>query len=96
MINIQDQEELFRLIADYLEEDIECIAIGGTAMMMHGYKTTTKDIDLILKDNKSREIFIKAIEKLGYTQKSLKLLYSIESDEYKSWDRYIKIKQISK
>jgi hypothetical protein len=50
MINTQDQEELFRLIADYLEEDIKCVAIGGTAMMFQGYKTTTKDIDLVFQN----------------------------------------------
>ena len=75
MINTRDQEELFKLIADYLEEDIECVAIGGTAMMFQGYKTTTKDIDLVFKNGKERAIFIKAIEKLGYTQKSLKFTY---------------------
>jgi len=75
VINTQDQEEIFRLIADYLKEDIECIAIGGTAMMFHGYKTATKDIDLIFKNSKDKEIFIRAIEKLGYSQKSLKFIY---------------------
>ncbi|MGV8171759.1 MAG: DUF6036 family nucleotidyltransferase [Candidatus Woesearchaeota archaeon] len=75
MINTQDQEELFKLIADYLEEDSECVAIGGTAMMFQGYKTTTKDIDLVFKSELDRNIFIKAIEKLGYAQKSLKLIY---------------------
>lgn len=75
MINTQDQEELFRLIAEYLEGDIECMAIGGTAMMFHGYKTTTKDIDLVFKSHKDRDMFVKAIEKLGYAQKSLKIAY---------------------
>jgi hypothetical protein len=78
MINTQDQEELFKLIAEYIEQDIECIAIGGTAMMFQGYKTTTKDIDLVFKNEKDRNIFIKAIEKLGYTQKSLKLVYDLK------------------
>ena len=76
MIDTQDQEELFRLIADYLEEDIKCIAIGGTAMMFQGYKTTTKDIDLVFENDKERGVFIRAIEKLGYAQKSLKFVYS--------------------
>ena len=49
MINTQDQEELFRLIAEYLEKDISCTAIGGTAMMFSGYKNTTKDIDIIFR-----------------------------------------------
>jgi len=75
MISTKDQEELFRLIADYLEKDIMCAGIGGTAMMFQGYKTTTKDIDLVFKSQQDREIFIKAIEKLGYTQKSLKFVY---------------------
>lgn len=75
MINTQDQKELFRLIADYIQKDIICVGIGGTAMMFQGYKTTTKDIDLVFKNQQDREVFIKAIEKLGYTKKSLKLTY---------------------
>lgn len=70
MINVEDQEALFKLISEYLEKSITCIAIGGTAMMFSGYKTTTKDIDIIFKSNQDRIIFIKAIEKLGYKQKS--------------------------
>ena len=76
MISTEDQEALFRLIANYIEEDLECFAIGGTAMMFHGYKTATKDIDLVFKGVTSRQVFISAIEKLGYTQKSLKWIYS--------------------
>jgi hypothetical protein len=75
MINMQDQEELFRLIADYIEKDLSCLAIGGTAMMFQGYKATTKDIDLVFKTQEDRDVFIKAIEKLGYAKRSLKFLY---------------------
>lgn len=75
MISVQDQEELFMLIADYLDEDIECVAIGGTAMMFHGYKATTKNIDLVFKSSKDREVFIRAVEKLGYSQSSLRFVY---------------------
>jgi len=75
MINTQDQESLLKLIADYLEEDITCVAIGGTAMMFHGYKNTTKDIDLVFKNKNDRNVFIKAIEKLGYSQKSISIVY---------------------
>jgi len=49
----------FKLIADYPEEDIECIAISDTAMMFQGYKTTTKYIDLIFEKGKEKKIFIK-------------------------------------
>ena len=75
MINTQDQEELFKLIAEYLSEDTKCLAIGGTAMMFSGYKNTTKDIDLIFGSEKERNIFIKAIEKLGYKEKALFEIY---------------------
>ncbi len=75
MINVTDQEELFRLIADYLDKDVECVAIGGTAMMFLGYKAATKDIDLVFKNKTGRDAFIKAIEKLGYSQSSLRFVY---------------------
>jgi len=52
MINTKDQEDLFRLITDYLQKDITCMAIGGTAMMFSGYKAATKDIDLALREKK--------------------------------------------
>lgn len=75
MISTKDQEELFKLIAEYLEEDITCIAIGGTAMMFSNYKTTTKDIDLVFENEKEREIFIKAIKQLSYKQRALGEIY---------------------
>ncbi len=71
MISTQDQDQLFKLIADYLEDDLECTAIGGTAMMFSGYKTATKDIDLVFNSEKDRKVFVKAIEQLGYKEKSL-------------------------
>jgi len=75
MINTKDQEELFKLVAEYLEENIQCTAIGGTAMMFSKYKTTTKDIDLIFKTEKERNTFIKAIEQLGYKQQAIGTIY---------------------
>lgn len=75
MINTKDQEQLLKLIADYLEKDLLCIAIGGTAMMFLGYKTTTKDIDLVFQTNKEREIFENAIKQLGYKERSLGNIY---------------------
>ena len=68
MIGIKDQEELFKLISRYLEQSIECYAIGGTAMMFYGYKNATKDIDLIFKTKKEMRLFIEAIKKLGYKE----------------------------
>lgn len=75
MINTKDQGDLFTLLADYLEKDVLAIAIGGTAMMFLNYKTTTKDIDLVFKTAGERAIFIKAIEALGYRQRSLAAVF---------------------
>src|SRR3989338_9484049 len=75
MIETKDQEELFKLIANYLKRDIVCIAIGGTAMMFAGYKTATKDIDLVFKSEQDRQVFVKAIELLGYKERSLARIY---------------------
>lgn len=75
MINTKDQEELFKLIAEYLSSDVLCTAIGGTAMMFLGYKNTTKDIDLIFENETARQLFISAIEKLGYKEKTLIEIY---------------------
>ena len=76
MINTKDQEQLLKLIADYTNTDLECVAIGGTAMMFLGYKLTTKDIDLVFASDKDCNVFIRAIEKLGYSKKSLKFVYN--------------------
>lgn len=75
MINTKDQEELFELISRYIEEDIECYALGGTAMMFYGYKNTTKDIDLVFQTTKEIKAFIKAIKTLGYKEISIKGIY---------------------
>ena len=68
MITIKEQNELFTLIAKQLNQNISCIAFGGTAMMFYGYKQATKDIDLVFSSIKERKVFIKAIEKLGYKE----------------------------
>ncbi len=83
MINVEDQEQLFKLIADYLEKDTVCIAIGGTAMMFAGYKTTTKDIDLVFSSEEGRKEFVRAIEQLGYRQRALGDIYNQERREHK-------------
>lgn len=75
MINTEDQEQLFKLIADYLKKDVVCVAIGGTAMMFMGYKSATKDIDLVFDTAIERDVFIAAIEELGYKEKALADVY---------------------
>ena len=75
MISVKEQEELFRLIGNYLKKDVECMAIGGTAMMFHGHKNATKDIDLVFGSNADCSAFANAIERLGYRRESAKSVY---------------------
>lgn len=84
MINTKDQEQLFKLIAEYLEDNIECFAIGGTAMMLANYKNTTKDIDLVFKDEDSKNHFLKAIEVLGYKETALGNIYDNKRKQNKN------------
>ena len=47
MINLEEQISLFKIIGSQLKNKVECIAIGGSAMMFYGAKATTKDVDLV-------------------------------------------------
>ena len=78
MIDVQTQNDLFKLISSQIKEDITAYAFGGTAMMYYGYKNVTKDIDIIFEKEEDREGFIEAIKRLGYEKRSLKGVYSEE------------------
>ena len=54
---------------------MECYAFGGTAMMFYGYKDETKDIDLLFKDESSRDEFVGALKKLGFDETTLINVY---------------------
>ena len=85
MIIIEDQNQLFLLIADKISKDIECVAFGGTAMMYKQYKNATKDIDLVFFDLESRDEFARAIKKLGYKESNyLRSIYPKEKSKMKT------------
>jgi hypothetical protein len=66
MITHKDQLDLFRIISDNIDQDVECFAFGGTAMMFYGYKEETKDVDIAFKSEEDRDVFIKALHALGF------------------------------
>jgi len=66
----QFNEAIFKEIGDKLTEEIRAILFGGAEMVMRGYKTSTKDIDIAFLSKQEMEEFIKTIETLGYEQKS--------------------------
>lgn len=75
MTTYEDQMELFRIISQNISKDIECWAFGGNAMMFYGYKDETKDIDLLFDKEEDRSEFVKAIEKLGFSETSPRNIY---------------------
>ncbi len=83
MIDIDTQLDLFKLISRSISKDIIAYAFGGTAMMFYGYKTATKDIDLLFETKEEFNDFIKAIENLGYSKLHLKAAYSKEKQQQK-------------
>ena len=52
MITIDRQQQLLLTIAKKLPTKITVYAIGGTAMMFHGFKDATIDIDLVFESKK--------------------------------------------
>ena len=70
MINFKEQIELFEIIGKELDEKIECIAIGGTAMMFFNFKESTKDVDLVFTDRKQLNEVKLALDKSGFEEKA--------------------------
>jgi len=66
MIGLEEQIELFKLIGKELRDNIECIAIGGSAMLFLGLKNSTKDIDLVFLSENDMKKFIIILEKIGF------------------------------
>ena len=75
MITYNDQMNLFAIIGKQLKKDVRCYAFGGTAMMFYGYKEETKDIDLLFEHKEERTEFIRAIEIMGFHERSLFKIY---------------------
>ncbi|MDP2750279.1 MAG: hypothetical protein Q8O89_05605 [Nanoarchaeota archaeon] len=84
MINIEDQEQLLKLISRRIKKNISCYAFGGTAMMFYGYKNSTKDIDLVFGNEDDLSVFCEAIQELGYKKKSLLGIYKKEKIDDKN------------
>ncbi len=75
MIEIKEQENLFIQIGKRLKRRIIAYAIGGTAMMFHGFKENTLDIDLVFTEIKDREEFKEAAKSLGYGEMDSRKIY---------------------
>ncbi len=75
MISIEQQQSVLLDIARELKERIVVFAIGGTAMMFHGIKNSTQDIDLVFMNDSERKKFIESAQKLGWTYIDARVIY---------------------
>lgn len=70
MITFKQQIEFFNIIGRELNEKVECIAIGGNAMMFYGFKKLTKDVDLVFTNREDLNKVKKALYDSGFEEKT--------------------------
>ncbi|MBI2124363.1 hypothetical protein HYT92_01090 [Candidatus Pacearchaeota archaeon] len=75
MISIDEQQAILLSIARELKKQVTAFAVGGTAMMFLGLKNSTMDIDLVFESIESREEFIKAAGKIGFSSLDSAAIY---------------------
>lgn len=80
MTKIEDQRRIFELIGEKLKEKVKVWVIGGSAMLYYGFKETTKDIDIVLDNKKSKEEIEKVLKELGFKERLAKMLYGDRED----------------
>ena len=60
-------EEFLLLTSIFEKNQVKYLVIGGFAVNRYGYKRTTGDLDIYLKDTKeNRQNLIIALEEIGY------------------------------
>lgn len=81
MINIKNQESMFVSISKKLTKKITVYAIGGTAMIFHGYKDSTVDIDLVFNSESERREFIFALKSIGFELMDSSIVYGMRENQ---------------
>lgn len=83
MIGIEEQIELFKLIGGELKSKVECVIIGGSAMLFYGAKSVTKDADIVFLSEDDKKEFIKAAEKIGFGKRKDRQVLERQPAHYK-------------
>ena len=84
MINLQEQISLFKIIGSQLKNKVECVAIGGSALMFYGAKITTKDVDLVLLKREDLETVKNVLFHSGFDErKNIKGIFREDEDMVK-------------
>jgi len=67
MIGFEEQKRIFELIGNTLRKRVECLVIGGSAMLFYNFsKIATKDVDMVFASERERDFMIEALDKLGF------------------------------
>ncbi len=66
--SIKKMNELFEEINSKLSAKVSVFVIGGGALMFHKLKSSTKDIDLIVKKKKEYEELYSVLKKIGFKE----------------------------
>jgi len=69
--SIKKMNELFVEIDSKLSTKVSVFVIGGGALMFHKLKSTTKDIDLIVRTKKEYEELYSTLKKIGFKESAL-------------------------
>lgn len=69
-------EELFKEINEKLTKKVEVYIIGGAALLFERLKPATKDIDLIIKDEKEFDIFSKTLISINFKEEKPSVVYN--------------------
>ena len=85
MINLEEQTSLFKnVIGIQLNRRVECIAIGGSAMMFYQAKNATKDVDLVFFKKEDLETVKEILFNSGFDErKSIKGIFREDEDSSK-------------
>ena len=75
MIDLKKQGELLSLIGEKIKKKVECYIVGGSAMLYHGVKEETKDVDIVFDDEDSKEAFEKILRDLEFKERDIRILY---------------------
>ncbi len=83
-------EGVFKEIGNSLDKELKIIIFGGAAMVLKGYKISTKDVDIALLSERDLDAMEDTLLKLGYELKSSGKIKVYEKGKSSRIDLYLK------
>ncbi len=63
---LEASQEILKEASRKLETTVKVFLIGGSALMEYGLKNSTKDMDLVVEDERSAHALVKAFKQMGF------------------------------